>query len=204
MNAVTIRSLKDCAMQSAASAEVLINAAQYALDNIPGFPEDCPKEHRAELRSGWLLRFVQNNPAKRYARVGETWVLAESLTGDAKPAETVDIDANVAMSYSTHEVGKMADTHGASYKAIIAGLREKFSTYDSNRFGDLKRAAKRIVDEKNGGRKRTQSADWIVWLKDDWLPMVSSRCKTASGRGDTTADQKVADKVRAAVLAALK
>lgn len=204
MAQATIRSLKDCAVQSAASAEILITAAQYALDNIPGFPEDCPKEHRAELRSGWLLRYVQNNPAVRYARVGDTWVPAESLKGDAKPAETVDMDANVAMSYTTHEVGRMAESHGASYKGIVNGVRKAFSTYDSNRFGDLKRAAKKLLDAKNGGRKRTQSADWIVWLKDDWLPMVSARCKTASARGDTTADQKVADKIRAAVLAALK
>lgn len=201
---MVIRSLKDCAMQSAASAEVLINAAQYALDHIPGFPEECPKEHRAELRSGWLMRYVQKHQAQTYARIGDTWVLAESLSGDAKPSETVKIDAEVAMAYTTHEIGKMAETHGASYKAIITGLRGKFSTYDSNRFGDLQREARRIVSEKIGGRKRKASDEWAVWIEKTWLPQMTARCKTSVGRGDPTADQKVADRIKVAVLAALK
>lgn len=204
MSAATIRSLKDCAIQSAMSAETLINAAQYAMSNIPGFPESCPDEHRAELREGWLIRFVQNNPTRKYARVGDAWALAESLPADAKTVETADIDAAVAMSYTTHEVGRMAETRGASYKAVITGLRKEFQTYDSNRFNDLKRGAKKILAAKNGGATRKPSKDWALWLTEDWLPEMTARCKTSAARQDPTADQRVADKVRAAVLAALK
>ena len=202
MSNTIIRSLKDCAVQSARSSDALRSAAIYALDNIPSFPEECPKEHRAELNAGWLLHYTSTHEPVVYGKFGESWA---PVKGDAKPAETVKVDAAYAMSFSTHEFGRMADTHGASFKDVIGAVRKDYQTYESNRFGDLKRAAVK-EDKKRRGEVQTRkpTKEWGVWVKEDWLPDLTARFKTAQSRGDKSADAAVLDKIRAAVSAALK
>lgn len=202
----TIRSLKDCAVQSAASAEVLLDAAAYALDNIPGFPDECPAEHRAQLDEGWLLRYSQLHKTVEYGKFGETWVPLSEVKGDAKPIEVQNIGPAYAMSFTQHEVGRMGDTHGASFKALIVQWRAKFSTYKSNRYKDLANGAKEVLRERNGEPKRSRkpTKDWAVWAIEDWLPMLTERFKSAKARGDATADASKLDKVKAAAAAALK
>jgi hypothetical protein len=202
MSNAPIRSLKDCALRSAGSADALLSSAQYALDNIPGFPEECPKEHRAELNTGWLLHYTATHEPVVYGKFGESWA---PVKGDAKSAETVKVDATYAMSFTTHEFGRMADTHGASFKDVIGAVRKDYQTYESNRFGDLKRAAAKEDKRRRGVvQTRTPTKEWGVWVKEDWLPDLTARFKTAQSRGDKSADSAMLDKIRAAVTAALK
>jgi len=203
MSNTIIRSLKDCALQSARSSDTLRSAAIYALDNIPSFPEECPKEHRAELNAGWLLHYTATHEGVEYGRFGENWLPTAGTTG--KPAETKKVDATYAMSFTTHEFGRMAETHGPSFKGVIAQIRKDYQTYESNRFSDLKRAAvKEDKARKGETQTRKPTKEWGVWVKEDWLPDLTARFKTAQQRGDKSADAAVLEKVRAAVVAALK
>lgn len=167
-----IKSLKNCAYNSAVGGETITNSAQYAIDHIAGFPDDCPKEARAELDSGWLLRFNENNPPKEYLVGGERKV----------------IGVDFAMSFSTYEFGKLAETHGPEVKGIVKEWRDNASTYCSNKFGELVRSAKKLM--AGGERKRGVTLAFGDWVTADkgWLDSADTRCRNAAKRGDPTAD----------------
>ena len=77
-------SLKDLGYQQAKTGDALEGQAQYALDNIVGFPEDVPAEARAELYEGYHLRFNDNNPPITYAVIDGHYVLATGYENDKK------------------------------------------------------------------------------------------------------------------------
>ena len=100
-----------------------------------------------------------------------------------KKVEKLEIGVEYAFSFTTHEYGKMTQENPALRK-VVQGIREKTQDYCSNRFNDLKRAAKKIL-RKDSGVKREEktfkeSAEKVF---DDWEKSV----KTKSSRGDKTA-----------------
>ena len=168
-----IKSLKGCAYNSAIGGETISNSAQYAMDNIAGFPNECSDEARAELDSGWLLRFNEINPAKEYLVGGETKV----------------IGVDFAMSFTTYEFGKLAETQSAELKGIVKEWRDNASTYCSNRYSDLVKSAKKLLNK--GSRKRGATLafnEWIIEKDTGWLESADTRCRNANKRGDPTAD----------------
>lgn len=168
-----IKSLKGCAYNSAVGGETIANSAQYAIDNIAGFPNECSKEARAELDSGWLLRFNENNPAKEYLIGGERKV----------------IGVEFAMSFSTYEFGKLAETQGAELKSIVKDWRDDASTYCSNKFGELVRSAKKLLSKGSSTRGATLAfGEWVMQKDKGWLDTADTRCRNASKRGDPSAD----------------
>lgn len=184
----TFTSLKDSAFQQAGAAQTLESVARYALEKIAGFPATIPVESKDELYEGYRMKFDALNPAVTYAVINDHYVLATEEHKANKSVEKVEIGVAYAFSYSSQEFGKLANTRPALH-ALVKVVREKCSTYCSNRLGDLKRAANKILNE---GKERTRTAnknfDEFVeaWFKDT----APDRLKSASARGDSTAHEK--------------
>ena len=184
----TFTSLKDSAFQQAGAAQTLESVAQFAIERIKGFPKDVPSEAKDELYEGYRMKFDALNPATVYAVINDHYVLATQEHIEASNVEKVEIGVAYAFSYSSQEFGKLANTRPALH-ALIKGVREKCSTYCSNRLGDLKRAASRILNE---GKERQRSAnkDFAEFVMDWLKESAPTRLKSAKARGDTSADEK--------------
>ena len=181
-------SLKDSAFQQAGAAQTLESVARYAIERIEGFPKEVPSEAKDELYEGYRMKFDALNPKRTYAVINDHYVLATQEHMDTKNIEKIEIGVAYAFSYSSQEFGKLANTRPALH-ALIKEVREKCSTYCSNRLGDLKRAANKILNE---GKERQRSAnkDFAEWVEIFFKDTAPTRLKSASARGDSTADVK--------------
>ena len=184
----TFTSLKDLGYQQAGNFEKSISMAQYALDNIVGFPTDVPTESKDALYEGYRMKFNELQPAKVFAVINDHYVLATQEHMDAKNVEKIEVGVAYAYSYSSQEFGKLANTNPALH-GLIKAVREKCSTYCSNRLSDLKRAAKNILN-KDKSRDRTANKDFAEFVADWFKDTAPTRLKSAEARRDSTADSK--------------
>ena len=171
----TVQSFKDAAYQSALSGERTASIARYVLDNCPNFLNDVPKEIKAQLDEGFALRWQEINPAKKY-------------TVDYVPSDTGNIEISLAfcLSYSQQAFGQMKNEDPVKH-SLIKDVRDRFNKYRSNRLNDLKTAVRRIVNEgKTSTRQQAKLYD--KWLEDTFDTM-KARAKTATARGDDTANE---------------
>ena len=181
-------SLKDSAYQQAGAHQTLESVARYALGKIDGFPKEVPTEAKDMLYEGYRMKFADLQPDTVYAVINDHYVLAtvEHILMDN--VEKVSIGVAYAYAYSSQEFGKLANTQPALHK-LVQGVREKCATYCSNRLGDLKRAANRIL---NDGQERTRTAnkDFAEFVNAWFKDTAVDRLKSAKSRGDKSADDK--------------
>lgn len=184
----SIKSVKQCGYESARNLDSAEKQAQFAIDNIAGFPNECSEEARAELNSGFLLRFTENNPAISYGVVDGNYIPLDQLKDYS--GEKIEIGIDYAMSFSTHAFGRMNETHNPQLKALVKDWRDKGSDYCSTCYKSLVTTAKRLLN-KGATRTRSANADFNEWImnKDKgWLTSAETRCRNGSKRGDATAD----------------
>jgi hypothetical protein len=190
MSHQNIASIKDASYQGCISAEKGLVIGKYLLDVCPTFLDSIPAEVKAEIESGQMLRFHENNPPQYY----KDGVPCESTTKGA-----IKVDINVVMSFSQQEFGRFKNEDPVKH-GIHKSWRDKWSTYKSNRTKDL---IGYVRDYKNSleGKTRARSAtkDFAVWLKEDWLVSLKSRAKTAKARGDVTVDDTVVSAIAKAI-----
>lgn len=184
---VTITSIKDLGYKQAVTSDVSRKQAEYALANIPGFPESVPEEARAQLFDGYRLRYSEKNPVQVYAMVDGHLVLADSAMASNKKLEKLKIGVEYAYSFSQQQFGQLKNDKPQLH-AIVKDIRDKASKYCSNRLSDLKRQARNIQNE---GKTRERGAtlnfgERVTAVLND----LRDKCKTANARGDETADEK--------------
>ena len=185
---VSFTSLKDSAFQQAGAHQTLESVAHYVLAHVKDFPKEVSTEAKDALYEGYRMKFDALKPAVMYAVINGHYVLATEEHKAAKNVEKVEIGIPYAYSYSAQEFGKLANTNPALH-ALVKEIREKTSTYCSNRLGDLKRAATRILNDGQD-RKRTANKDFAEFI-DEWFKETApTRLKSASSRRDATADDK--------------
>jgi hypothetical protein len=184
---VTFTSLKDSAFQQAGAAQTLESVAQYALDNIVGFPKDISAEQKDELYAGYRMKFesLPANAPQMYAVINDHYVIATDEHKENKSIEKIELGVAYAFSYSSQEFGKLANTKPALH-ALIKGIRDKCGTYCSNRLGDLKRKANEIL-KRGQPRERTANKNFDEFITVT-LTTMKDRCISAKSRGDATAD----------------
>jgi hypothetical protein len=180
----TFASVRDFGYQQALTGDSLVSQAQYALDNFAGFPETIADETKTDLYAGYQLRFAENNPAKVYAVINDHYVLATDEQVKNKKVEKIEIGVAYAYSYSSQEFGKLKNTNPALH-AVVGAVREKFSTYASNKLGDLKREAKKIL---NSGKTATRTTLDFTQSMTKVFDAQSKSVKVKQDRGDTTAN----------------
>ena len=172
--ATKISSLKDAAYQSATAAERLSDIAKYVAEKCPAFLDDVPAEVKAELHSGWAIRWQELNPAKQYSA---DWVPVEKNGA-------IEVSLAFALSYSQQAFGQLKNEDPMRHSAIKQ-VRDAFSKYCHNRMADLKTAIRRLNPET---RQRAATDDFAVWVNKA-LDNIITRCKNASARGDATAEE---------------
>jgi hypothetical protein len=185
---VSFTSLKDSAFQQAGAHQTLESVARYALAQIKDFPKEVPTEAKDSLYEGYRMKFDALQPALMYAVINGHYVRAsiEHCANDS--IEKVEIGVPYAYSYSAQEFGKLANTNPALH-AIVKEIREKTATYCSNRLGDLKRAANKILN--NGkDRNRGVNKDFYEFVEAWFKDTAPDRLKSAKNRGDSSADEK--------------
>jgi hypothetical protein len=188
------KSLRDMGYQQAAVGDTLSELARWAIDRIEGFPDTIQAESKAELYEGYKLRFNENNPAKIYAVIGDHYTLATEEHIKNKKVEKIEVGVAYAFSYSSQEFGKLKNTNPALH-GLVANVRDKVATYCSNRLGDLKTAAGKLLRTDTKGTRTT--LDFTASMTKVFEAQEKS-VKVKQGRGDTTAH---ADNYKKAVAA---
>ena len=188
MLADSFASLKDGAFQQAGADSTLEAFARYAIEKIADFPEKISSEAKDELYEGYRMRFDQLNPKKTYAVIDGHYVRATEDHMTTANIEKIEIGVAYAYSYSSQEFGKLAQERPALH-ALVKMVREKCSTYCSNRLGDLKRRAKKILNE---GKERTRTANknFEEFVEEWFKETAPTRLKGAKARSDATANEK--------------
>ena len=187
----SFKSLKDASYQGCISNERSTSIGQFIYDKCPSFLEAIPEEVKAELEAGQMLRYHELHPAQWYTK---EWIPCEEGT---KGSHKVDI--NVVMSFSSQEYGRFRNDDPVKH-GIHKAWRDDWNTYKSNRLGDLKRYVRNYLDKLNGKkRERSATKDFAVWLKEDLLPSIKARAKTAKARGDNTVDDTVVSAIAKAI-----
>ena len=191
-------SLKDSAFQQAGAHDTLESVARYAIANIADFPKEVSSEAKDELYEGYRMRFDQLYPKKTYAVVNDHYVLATQEHMEAKNVEKIEIGVAYAYSYTSQEFGKLANTRPALH-ALVKEVREKCSTYCSNRLADLKRCAHRLLNE---GKERTRTANknFAEFVEEWFKDTAPTRLKGAKNRGDATALDKKFNEAKVAFM----
>ena len=172
---LSVLSFKDAAYQSAISGERSASVARFVYEKCPTFLDEIPKEIKTQLDEGFALRWQEINPAVKY-------------TADWVPTETGGHEITLAycLSYSQQAFGQMKNEDPVKH-SIIKQVRDAFSKYRSNRLADLRTAVRRVANE---GKTKTKAPTkhFDAWLSDLFDDM-KSRCKTATARGDDTANE---------------
>ena len=181
---MSISSLKDLGYQQAKTGDSLDTQAQFALDNITGFPEDVPSEAKDALYDGYRMRYNERKPATMYAVINDHYVLATPEQVQNKKVEKVEMGVAYAFSYSSQEFGKLKNTNPALH-GIIKTIRDDVADYCSNRLGDLKRAAKKLIAKKDGTSRIT--LDFAQSMLKAFEAQEKS-VKVKQAKGDTTAN----------------
>jgi len=181
---MSISSLKDLGYQQAKTGDSLETQAQFALDNITGFPEDVPSEAKDALYDGYRMRYSERKPPTMYAVINDHYVLATEEHLKNKKVEKVEMGVAYAFSYSSQEFGKLKNTNPALH-GIIKTIRDDVADYCSNRLGDLKRAAKRLITKSDGSSRTT--LDFAQSMLKAFDAQEKS-VKVKQAKGDTTAD----------------
>jgi hypothetical protein len=181
---MSISSLKDLGYQQAKTGDSLDTQAQFALDNITGFPEDVPSEAKDALYDGYRMRYSERKPATMYAVINDHYVLATEEHLKNKKVEKVEMGVAYAFSYSSQEFGKLKNTNPALH-GIIKTIRDDVADYCSNRLGDLKRASKKLIAKKDGTSRIT--LDFAQSMLKAFEAQEKS-VKVKQAKGDTTAN----------------
>ena len=182
----TITSLRDLGYQQATTGDNLESQGEYALANIAGFPEEIPSEAREMLYGGYRLRHSERYPAKVYAVVNDHYTLATPEQTKNAKVEKIEIGVNYAFAFSSQEFGKLKNTNPALH-GIIKVIRDDVADYCSNRLGDLKRACKRILAQRNGNTATRTTMDFAQSMLNTFNVQEKS-VKVKQAKGDTTAN----------------
>lgn len=185
MSDALYKSLRDMGYAQAKTGDSLAEQAQFALDNIPSFPADIPAEARAELYSGYQLRFNENRPPVTYAVINGHYTLATGEQLSNTKVEKIDVGVAYAFSYSSQEFGKLASTNPALH-GLLKKWRDDVNDYCSNRLGDLKRAATKLLNA--GKTQQRQTHDFVESMTKLFEAQAKS-VKVKAGRGDSTASE---------------
>ena len=177
-------SLRDMGYQQAKTGDNLETQAQFALDNIAGFPEDVPSEAKDALYDGYRMRYSERKPATVYAVINDHYVAASPEQVQNKKIEKIDVGVAYAFAYSSQEFGKLKNTNPALH-GIIKVIRDDVADYCSNRLGDLKRAAKKLITKKDGATRTT--LDFAQSMLKAFEAQEKS-VKVKQAKGDTTAN----------------
>lgn len=182
---LSFTSIADLGYKQAQTSDSLTSQAQWALENIVGFPTDITLEAKAELYTGYQKRYSENNPPVTFAVINGHYVKATPEHEANKSVEKIAVGFDFAYSMTSQDFGKLKNTEPEKH-AVIAKVREAVQTYCSNKLGDLKRAANKLVNVNNPRTRVT--VDFVDSVKKAFDALDKS-VKIKVGKGDSTANE---------------
>jgi hypothetical protein len=126
---------KDLGFQFASNLDKLDVFRKLAGETIPGFPDNVSKEDKAEVVSGFALRYNQNHPAQHYKLEGQDVLIPVAQGGDVR------IDVYYATELSSFEFGQMRKDR-PNHHAAVKVMRDGFSQYASRCWAALTKKQK--------------------------------------------------------------
>lgn len=187
---VVYTSLSEMSYDQALSIERGKEQAKYALDHIVGFPEECSDMARDELNDGWVRRWKVNNPEVTYAKIDGNYILVTEADADRfANVEKCLMSADIALSFTTHEFGRLNETHDPTFKSLVARVRKQVGDYCSGNYTRLVKTAREVLKERNGEAARTRSATKTIDERIvEWFAATEKSVGVAVKRGDPTAN----------------
>ncbi len=151
-------------------------------------------EAASELKEGILRAWKEAHAPKpqRFRREGDDTYIPD-------PEGGIELNADIALAYSTYEFGKLSP----NWKAMVADIRSSASKYVSKRYSRIETECKRIVAEGEE-RQARRKADFGQYV-NDVLEGFNKRLASAAKRGEPDLpDPAKLAKAIAAFKAALK
>jgi hypothetical protein len=180
----TYKSLEDLGYAQAKTSDSLTEQAQFAIERIAGFPADISPESKAALYTGYQKRWAEKHPAETYAVINGHYVRATPEHLANKSVEKISVGLDFAFAMTSQDFGKLKNTEPEKH-ALVAKVREQVSVYCSNRLGDLKRAANKLL---NVNAERTRTTLDFTQSVQKVFDALSKSVKVKNGKGDTTAE----------------
>ena len=183
------KSLSDFAFAHAGLTGKVQAMARYAIDNIAGFPAECPDESKAELKAGYMKKWGVDHPPILFINIGGKYFAEQSIdvTKITGQVEKRTISAEYLMNITTHEYGVMGRDDPA-WREIVEVHREKMKDYATNRFNDLLTAAKKLIAETTTGKKRTRTIVAFTESVKKAFDQLEGSVKVKLKDGDATAN----------------
>lgn len=197
-------SLKDAAYRQAKTEDATRSLARYVMGAVPSFPESISDEAKAEIYSGYQLRFSENHPDIEYVVIDGNYLVASELKDIPAKAERINVGVSYAMSFTQQAFGALSNDKSPNYNpslhALLGVWRTKIIKYCSNNYKKLIKVVNEIQNEGKP-RTRTQADMFSVYL-DKTFETMQTRCKTAkTQRGDDTANLERFIKAKVAFMA---
>lgn len=189
---VEYKSIRDFGYHAAGKSDAVRADGAWALDNIAGFPDEIGSEAKADLYEGFRQRYSERNPEVAYAVIDGNYLPIDQLNPDTKFLESVNIGVVHAFSYTQQAFGALKETDLNKYN-LLKDIRDKVNKYCWNCLSDLKTAARKVQKLRNPEASTRAATDAFNIAAAKMLSKMKDRVKTASARGDVTADQKALD-----------
>jgi hypothetical protein len=180
----TYNSLAELGYAQAGTADTLLDQARFAIANIKGFPAEIDAESKAELYKGYQRRYNDTHPVEVYAVVNGHYLIATPEHIGNKSVEKINVGVHFAFSYSQQEFGKLKSTEPGKHEAIKK-WRDDVNDYSSNRLGDLKKAAGKIIGKD---KPRTRTTLDFVDSVNKAISGLEKSVKVKFSKGDTSAN----------------
>lgn len=184
---------KDAGYRFARTGETASTIARYLVGRHPSFPTEVSDTLKTDLNAGFMLRAHELWGEEIYMQGEGNTLIRIANTKDADHDKKVQgkkglsrFSLEVAYAVSAQEFGQMRNKDPQRH-AILKQWRDRFSKYASNNMSALKLQARLILsDGKTRERGATKSfTDALTEVFETY----DKRVKTASARGDDTANE---------------
>ena len=184
---------KDAGYRFARTGETAETIARYLVGRHPSFPAEVPDTLKLDLNAGFMMRAHELWGEDVYMQgEGNTLIKLANTKDHDHDEKTKDkkglsrFSLNIAYAISAQEFGQLRNRDPQRH-SILKHWRDRFSKYSSNNMSALKLQARLILsDGKSRERGATKSfSDALTEV----FELYDKRVKTASARGDETANE---------------
>ena len=181
-------SISDVGLHHGRAENTIENCANFALDNIKGFPvkEDISEENIQSLKTGYVLAHKEQFKPVTYAVINGHYVQATPDHLSADNVEKIELTIDHCMSFTSNEIGTDFKDQ-PELKALIQKVRKAHSTYVNQKLDRLCAKGVELLKERNGEKKTREVVLFEKGLTDFFNKQDKS-VKVKQQRGDATAN----------------
>ena len=196
---VQFSSVSDIAVQHGQAESKKTACAEYALDNVKGFPvmAEVSEENAKALRDGYSLHHRSIYKPKTYAVIGGQYFEAtpDHLANDK--VEKINATIDWAMVWTPNEMGTEFKDR-PELKKIVEKVRKAHGTYVSDTLGKLVTEGEKILKKRAGIKTERNVVLFVNTVSKFFAAQEKSVKVKQTQRGDATANpEKFKEAVKA-------